>query len=236
MKKINRNTLKYIAIVAMVIDHIAWAFVDTGSVLGQVMHFIGRLTGPTMAFMLYEGYIHTRNYKKYALRLGLFALASWIPFSLFELGFWPAPAFGVIFTLFLSLLVLHMWDTSNLPKAVKVILVVLACILSILGDWPIFDILWPLFLFIHRDNYKKQWRSFYIIIIVEVLVIAIPDIISGTPFRSAFQLGAFMVPPMIIYLYNGESGSKAAFHKWFFYVFYPLHLLAIWALKAFVFV
>nr|MCR5440839.1 conjugal transfer protein TraX [Lachnospiraceae bacterium]MCR5618746.1 conjugal transfer protein TraX [Lachnospiraceae bacterium] len=69
MKVINRNALKYIAIVAMLIDHIAWAFVPTGSVLGQVMHFFGRLTGPTMAYMLYEGYIHTKNVKKYAIRL-----------------------------------------------------------------------------------------------------------------------------------------------------------------------
>lgn len=235
MKVINRNALKYIAIVAMLIDHIAWAFVPTESVLGQVMHFFGRLTGPTMAYMLYEGYIHTKNIKKYAIRLGIFAILSWIPFSLFELGFWPAPAFGVIWTLFLALLILCMWDRTKLPKAVKVILVVIACILSILGDWPIFDILWPLFLFIYRDNYRKQWRSFYIIIIAEVVCIMSPSVISGHPFRSIFQLGAFMVPPILMYLYNGEPGSRNAFHKWFFYVFYPLHLLIIWALKTYVF-
>lgn len=43
---LNRNQLKYLVIVAMLIDHIAWAFVPTASLLGQVMHFIGRLTGP----------------------------------------------------------------------------------------------------------------------------------------------------------------------------------------------
>ena len=235
MKVINRNALKYIAIVAMLIDHIAWAFVPTGSVLGQIMHFFGRLTGPTMAYMLYEGYIHTKNVKKYAIRLGVFALLSWLPYSLLETGAWYYPQFGVIFTLFLSLLVMCMWDKTNLPKAVKVILVVIACILSILGDWPIFDILWPLFLFIYRDNYKKQWLSFYIIIIVEVVVIGLPSFIIGKPLTAICHLGAFMVPPILMYLYNGEPGSKNAFHKWFFYVFYPLHLLIIWALKTYVF-
>ena len=235
MKVTNRNALKYIAIVAMLIDHIAWAFVPTGSVLGQVMHFIGRLTGPTMAYMLYEGYIHTKNVKKYAIRLGVFALLSWIPYSLFETGAWYYPQFGVIFTLFLALLVLCMWDKTDLPKAVKVLLVVLACILSVLGDWPIFDILWPLFLFIHRDNYKKQWLSFYIIIAVEVALTTLTAFMGGNPFRSIFQFGAFMVPPILMYLYSGESGSRNAFHKWFFYIFYPLHLLILWALKTYVF-
>ena len=235
MKVINRNALKYIAIVAMLIDHIAWAFVPTLSVLGQVMHFIGRLTGPTMAYMLYEGYMHTKNVKKYAIRLGIFSLISWIPYSLFETDAWYYPQFGVIFTLFLALLVLCMWDKTDLPKAVKVILVIIACILSFMGDWPIFDILWPLFLFIYRDNYRKQWISFYIIIAVEVSLANIMAITGGSPYRSLFQFGAFMVPPILMYLYNGESGSRNAFHKWFFYIFYPLHLLILWALRTYVF-
>ena len=235
-KSINRNALKYIAIIAMLIDHIAWAFVRTDSILGEVMHFIGRLTGPTMAFMIYEGYLHTRNIKKYAIRLGLFAFISWIPYSLFEVGKWPYPTFGVIYTLFLGLLIVWMWDKAKIPKALKVVIVILACIASLFGDWPIFDILWPLFLFIYKDDEKRKWRSFYILIIVEVAFIMLPSILSGEPFRSVFQLGAFMVPPILMYLYNGESGSKNAFHKWFFYIFYPLHLLILALLKMYVFV
>ena len=75
---LNRNQLKYLVIAAMLIDHIAWAFVPTASLLGQVMHVIGRLTGPTMAYMLAEGYHYTRNVKKYAMRLGIFAVISWL--------------------------------------------------------------------------------------------------------------------------------------------------------------
>ena len=84
---LNRNQLKYLVIAAMLIDHIAWAFVPTASLLGQVMHVIGRLTGPTMAYMLAEGYHYTRNVKKYAMRLGFFAVISWLPFSYFDFFF-----------------------------------------------------------------------------------------------------------------------------------------------------
>ena len=59
----NRNQIKYLVIFAMLIDHIAWAWVPTASPLGQVMHFFGRLTGPTMAYFVAEGYIHTHNVK-----------------------------------------------------------------------------------------------------------------------------------------------------------------------------
>ena len=110
---LNRNQLKYIVIAAMFIDHIAWAFVPTASLLGQVMHFFGRLTGPTMAYFIAEGYRYTRNVKKYAVRLGIFTLLSWIPFVYFEYGTLPVvvrngtiiafyPRFGVLYTLLLG--------------------------------------------------------------------------------------------------------------------------------------
>ena len=58
MKKLNRNQIKYLVVLAMVLDHIGWAFFPVGSLEGQLLHFVGRLTGPTMAFFLEEGYEH----------------------------------------------------------------------------------------------------------------------------------------------------------------------------------
>lgn len=53
---ITSDLLKLIAIIAMTVDHIAWAFVPFGSIAGQLMHVIGRLTAPIMCFMVAEGY------------------------------------------------------------------------------------------------------------------------------------------------------------------------------------
>ena len=224
---LNRNQLKYIVIIAMLIDHIAWAFVPMASVAGQIMHFVGRLTGPTMAYVLAEGYLHTRNVKKYATRLGIFALISWVPYSLFEAGGWPGP-FGVIYTLFLGLLAIWIWDKGKIKKWLKVVIIVFLCVISIVGDWPVFDVLWPLFLFIYRDDPKKKWRSFYIISVAACVLSGI----GGQPFWvGTFALG-ILIPPLILqFCYNGESGSRHPFHKWFFYVFYPLHLLVLALIK-----
>lgn len=224
---INRNQLKYLAIIAMVIDHIGWKFFSTATLMGQTMHFFGRLTGPIMAFMVYEGYLHTKDVKKYAFRLGIFALISWPAYSFYETGQFFDLQFGVIFTLFLALLTLWMWDKANIKKWLKIVLVVVACLLSLFGDWPIFDILWPLFLFIYKDDPKKQWTSFAIITAVEVILINLTSIMSAIPYRNVFQIGAFMVIPILACWYNGKPGKKNAFNKWFFYVFYPAHLLIL---------
>lgn len=228
---LNRNQLKYLVIAAMLIDHIAWAFVPTDTVLGQVMHFIGRLTGPTMAYFIAEGYCYTRSFKKYALRLGIFAFLSWIPFVYFEFGtFFPLPMFGVLYTLFLGLMAIRLWD-SKLNTAVKVFGIIGLCILSLFGDWPVFDVLWCLFFFCYRNDPKEKWIAFFWVGLVCCL-----SVLGNDPWWSGlWMIGIFMVPFLIKHCYNGQSGSKHPFHKWFFYIFYPAHLAVLGVLRWVVF-
>ena len=168
LRKLNRNELKYLAIVAMLIDHIAWGFVPLGSAAGQIMHFIGRLTGPTMAFFLAEGYQHTHDRKRYALRLALFALISWPAFSWFEKGLPFTMHFGVIYTLLIGFFAILLWDRAPIPTALKIVGLVGLCLLSRPGDWSPFDVLWPVFLWIFRDDPARKWRSYWIIAAVAV--------------------------------------------------------------------
>ena len=51
-----------------------------------MMHFVGRLTGPTMCFFIAEGYRKTRSFPRYLLRLGVFALISQLPFTYYSMG------------------------------------------------------------------------------------------------------------------------------------------------------
>ena len=70
----------------MLIDHIAWLFVPPYTVLWECMHFVGRLTGPTMAVFIAEGYRYTKDAGRYTARLAIFAFISWPCFSLMEYG------------------------------------------------------------------------------------------------------------------------------------------------------
>ena len=78
----NTYKLKLIAIITMLIDHIAAVLIPSDTMLWLVMRCIGRLAFPIFVFLLVEGFHHTRDVKKYLLRLGAFALISEVPFDL----------------------------------------------------------------------------------------------------------------------------------------------------------
>lgn len=233
----NRNQIKYIVIIAMVTDHITGFFYSVSPFLCACMHLIGRLTGPTMAYFVGEGYSYTKDVGNYQKRLALFALISWPAFVYFEFGSLLLhfenglvllnPYQSVIFTLFLGLSAIRIWENPRLKKAVKIIYIVLLCLLSCIGDWAFMDVLGSLFVHIYRNRPKAKWTAF-------TLTFLIPNVllILYTGFHSSwFQLGVLLVPLMLIFLYNGQRGSKARIHKWFFYLFYPAHLAVLGFLK-----
>lgn len=221
-KPLNRNMLKYLVIIAMTIDHIAWGFVDqTHPLAGGIMHVFGRLTGPTMAFFLAEGYHFTKDPARYQLRLFLFALISWIPYDLFEFGRISVNQ-SVIFTLFLGITALRVWDSGRFDRETKIALIILLTTLSWIGDWAIMDVLAPLFLHVFRNDKKRRYLSLFL------LYAGFPVIqVIGNPSRGWFQFGVLLVPALLIGCYNGKPGKKTAFHKWFFYIYYPAHLLVL---------
>lgn len=239
---LNRNQIKYIVIVAMLIDHIAWGFVDAvDPLLGGAMHFIGRLTGPTMAYFVGEGYRYTRDVSKYQQRLAVFALLSWIPYVWFDHGHLPfyfeqgqlmfIPAQSVIFTLFLGLTAIRLWESEKVGKPLKICGVILLCMLSVIGDWGPVDVLCCLFVHVYREKPKAKWTAFTLTLLIPNTLSAI---IAGFS-RMWFQFGVILVPLMLVFLYNGQSGSRAKIHKWFFYLFYPGHLLILALLKGTIF-
>lgn len=79
-KGLDRNIIKYIAIIAMLIDHISMFFIPITNPLGDIMRVIGRLTGPLMCYFLSEGFYYTSNKFKYGSRLFIFALISQFPY------------------------------------------------------------------------------------------------------------------------------------------------------------
>lgn len=242
------DTIKLFAIIAMLIDHIAWAFVPFNSVAGQIMHFFGRLTAPIMCYFIAEGYFYTRNIKKYILRLGLFAIISQIPFLMIESlkgppilitenGIWINPELlslnlNTMFTLMLGLIALALWKTEIIEKPLRVMIVITICMLSLIGDWSVFAVLWILFFGIFHGDFKKQMISYFIIAIASVVIIfsrRFKQVLSD-PFIMFWQAG-LLIPPLLLYLYNGKRKNNYPFFKWFFYLFYPIHLLVIGIIK-----
>jgi hypothetical protein len=228
--------IKTIAILAMLIDHIAWSFVHTYTVPGQLMHVIGRLTAPIMCYFIAQGYIHTRSFKKYLLRMGIFALIAHIPYVLESnerITFFP---FSVMYTLTLGLVAIYAYDKIK-NKVLRWLAIIVIGILAMPGDWLFFGIAFCLIFYIYRDNFKKQCIGIICVGLSEVLLATIASAVVGRDIMTAvlqnlFQLSIIFSLP-ILYLYNGKRGGGGKFSRWGFYIFYPLHLLIIALIKIF---
>lgn len=233
IKGLNATQIKTIAIVAMLIDHIAWSFVGTYTVLGQIMHIIGRLTAPIMCYFIAQGYIHTRSFKKYLGRLIIFALISHIPFVLESTGKIKVFPFSVMYTLTLGLLAIYAYDKIK-NKTLRWIVIIIIGILSLPGDWMFFGIAFCMIFYIYRDNFKKQCIGIISIGLFEMILIMVATAVTRGNLLTAvlenlFQMSIILSLP-ILNLYNKErGGNKVA--RMGFYIFYPLHLLIIALIK-----
>lgn len=223
---LNRTQLKYMAMLAMLIDHIGMFFIPIATPVGALCRIIGRLTAPVMCFFLAEGYRYTSSKKKYALRLLIFALISQPAYAFSHYNrLWVAD-FSMLFTLLLSFLVLLSYDKIK-KTPLRWIAVVALTALSYWCDWGIFAPLWVLCFFVFRNSRKKQLLSYSFIAAFVCISAVLFCILNGFPwYGEVWQAGLFLFIP-IFSLYNGQSGNKNAFHKWIFYVFYPLHLLIL---------
>ena len=234
MKKyrLNRNQIKYIAITAMLLDHMA-AFLLTPEkhpaliVLYIIMRNIGRIAAPVMFYFLVEGYVHTSSRKNYALRLLAFAILSQIPYSLVRFGKASAGDLNVIFTLLISFLMLVVTDRIK-SQIIKGMAVALFMLISVFSDWGLLGPLMVWIFYMNKGNKIKQIRGYLMIICIQMICTVI-FLICNTQnwYEGICQLGIFLML-LLLHFYNGEPGRKTVVNKWVFYVFYPLHLILIW--------
>lgn len=230
----NRNIIKYIAIITMIIDHIAAFFVPFSSPIYPLMRIIGRFTAPTICYFLVEGYKFTKSKKKYALRLFFMGIISQIPFALVQYNTILVADFNMILCLFICFIILCVQDNIN-NKHLKLIIIFTLIILSQKCDWGLLAPLFVLGFYKFKNNKNKQTICFSIILLTFVTYSVSYAIIHNfSIYGKILQLGMLLFIP-VLYLYNGKSGKKNAFNKWFFYIIYPLHLFVIWIFKYYIF-
>lgn len=244
-KVLNGNTIKFIAIIAMTIDHIAWAIFPgyPHKWLPIVMHIIGRITMPTMCFFVAEGFFHTRNVNKYTARMFLFAIISHFAFEIEWYGFrdwhalipfyynYDASQTSVIWTLAWGLVMLRVAYSDRIKTYwAKTLLICLICVVSFPGDWSCVASLLVLCFGTYRGCLWKPtlWMAFYVGVFGYTFLPY--DLLYAT-----MQLSVLLSIPILM-LYNGQRGPNPKFNtfmKWFFYIYYPLHLALIGVLKTY---
>ena len=206
-------TLKIIALVAMIIDHIGAVFFP--NILW--LRYIGRLAMPIYAFLLVQGYRHTRSYTRYAIRLAVFAVISEFPYDFLFRGVWLE--FGnqnVLFTLFCALLVMKALDASARSRNIFLFIIALALIWVphfLNFDYGVYGVLMVLCFFLFQ-----KYRG--------IDAIAFSGLTYGRYTYDGNEIQLWAIAASIpVLLYNGKRGPLSL--KYFFYIAYPAHLLML---------
>lgn len=204
--------LQCIAVVTMLIDHLGYELFPSADWLRMV----GRLSFPIFAFLLVEGFIHTSHRKNYVLRLAVFAVISEVPYQLFAWGaLWRIPPWSnIMFELLLAFFALWCIQKGKIWYAGAAAAVVLAEALGFMyGGYGI--LLAAAFYIFH----EKRWAG--------MASLAVLTVIYCLCNNSWFQIWA-IAAAIPLYFYNGQKGQRLP--RYFCYVFYPVHTLAIYGL------
>ena len=244
LKLLNSNALKFIAIFAMTLDHIAWAVFPgyPTEALPVFLHIIGRITCPIMCFFIAEGFYYTKDIKKYTARLFVFAVISHFAYIFASNSFVDWKSFipfyygdilnqtSVMWPLAWGLVMLRIEKSQKIKNVwLKMLLVLLICIVSFPSDWSCIASLCVLAIGSNRDNFKKQmiWMTGFVAIYSIVYLFSF-DLVYGV-----IQMGVVLSVPLLM-MYNGKRGKNPKVNKimkWFFYIYYPLHLFIIGVIK-----
>lgn len=230
-KGLSGNALKVIAIVAMTVDHLAWVNIETyeqaETPLLIFLHCIGRLTAPMMIFFVAEGYYHTHNYSRYLRRLFILALVSHFAFCYFNMsGYNPFDnlmfnATSIAWPLMWGLILLKVWDMEQLSRWMKVLITLLACLLTFSSDWSCAAPLAILMIGRSRGNFYKQ--MLWMMLIISLYAVAF--YVVNNPTYGIVHLACWLAVPFLG-LYNGQRGRCRWLGK-FFYYYYPAHMALI---------
>lgn len=227
--------LKWLAIITMFIDHSAKGILYLGYIkprvpirrgtdlytlyeLYKVLRGVGRIAFPIFCFFLVQGFLYTRSREKYMMRMMLFAVVSEIPFNLalYEHAMYR-PHQNVYFTLLLGLVMLTLWEFIG--ERIKH--PGLAALLQFGGAAGLMYLSAVLL-----TDYK--YKGLILILVFYLLRFSQPLSCAGGAVAMYWEWPYVLLafPPLL--LYNGERGRQ---NKYFFYLFYPCHLIFIYLMR-----
>ena len=214
--KLTSNQLKLLALLTMTVDHIGVQLLPQYPLL----RIIGRLAFPIYAYMIAEGCAHTRNRRKYLLQMsGLALLCQLVYFfaigSLFQC---------ILVTFTLSILTIYAIDSEtswHAPAALLAVIFLTVILPQLLPgtdyavDYGLLGVLLPAAVYLGKTRKQKLLLS---VILLSLLAL---------DFGGIQWYGLLALVPLA--LYSGQRGKWKM--KWLFYLYYPLHLVAIYSIS-----
>lgn len=217
MTKQQSNFIKIIAILSMLIDH-------AGLILFPqypILRVIGRIAFPLFAFQIGIGFSHTRDIKKYFLRLLIFGVVIQIFYAIAAAYIGEDPLMlNIFFTLVLGVLAISSFEKKQYVLTLcALILPFLLGLVGITIDYGTYGVLLIFGMYITRNN-------FLYLAIYTTLLTTITCLIWDYPIRIQTQMSCIFALPFIA----KPLSVKLNIPWWFFYLFYPLHLVLLYAI------
>ena len=256
--RLTSEKLKILAMGTMFLDHAAVAIVYGSGLnemsplmenIGLAMRLVGRMAFPLYAFLLVQGFMWTRNWNRYVVRMTLFALISEIPFNLMVTGeLWYSRAQNTIVTLLIGLICMKMLETLEKRFGLTIgpgngLMVhrvrtteekrMNECdfgdkILGItLAVWAVMAAMFA------AELLRTDYGACGVLLITVIYIFRYrPAELAVAGCLAAALIYGFGIEVLFAWIafffisrYNGERGRKLGLMP---YMFYPAHLLAVW--------
>ena len=243
MKKagLSQETLKSIACLTMLIDHVGATVVlqmyRSGPGLGLywlywVMRIIGRAAFPIYCFLLAEGAYYTRSPRKYTLRLLIGALLSELPFDLAFFGGWTWEHQSVMITLLFGFFALEIMKKCHNPLLKVLAIAPFALAAELLNtDYGGYGVAMIVLFGLTRELPRRGWLQLAGLALICWAMDSAAVVIGGISVPVELFALVSMLP---IALYSGRKATGSRAVQTGFYLFYPVHLAMLAVIMALV--
>ena len=237
MKGIDRYTIKWVAMISMLIDHLGYALIHQTNtfttVIGTICYAIGRLAFPLFVYLLVDGFIRTRSKERFFLRLLIFALISEVPYDLAQTGrILNIGSQNVMWTLMLGFAFMWFADLvldKDFFLNVKWIGIVMLILLGVIVTFTAITL--------HTDYGAYGVTAIIIQYLFVRLSKKLPDVWGIRTDLFGFMLviillvymksGEIFAAPAVLLIWNYYRKAVKKMPKLIGYAFYPAHLLVI---------
>lgn len=237
--------LKIVALLSMLWDHVTYVWplsmlledVPLILTIQRCTDYIGRIAAPIFLFSIANGYRHTRNFKKYALRLLVFACLAEYPYY-FLFGFHG----NIMFTLLLGLLTLRLMDWGN-EKRDRLGYLLAAGVVVLTQHFNLTEGGGRYILFILVFYWTEKWpvrkKSLLWLFLMPLSRYSLTWMLISEQLFTARWLHLWCLNAMgpllgvaFTFFYNGKKGLTFPGDKYLWYIFYPAHLLVLGLLNS----
>lgn len=226
-KGLSGNQLKILAVIFMTIDHVGLMLFPSQ----KIFRLIGRLAFPIFAYTFAEGCKYTKNRTRRFLTLCAMAVLCQVIYTLAL----NTLHLNIFVTLLLSVAIIHSFDFAKKKGNLISYVVPFATLAGVFFicyimpsffsrhsgfgiDYGFLGVMLPVLVYFGKDKDEK------------LFLLSIGLLVLGAYSGRLRQLLAICAVP-ILALYNGQRGKWKM--KYFFYVYYPLHLALIYIIGMF---